>query len=209
MGRLNPAELDAVTVDAYGTLFTLEDPVPRLVAVLSEHGVERSADAVHAGVAAEIAYYAPRASQGQDEASLAELQEACARVFLETVDADLDPRSFAPVYVASLRFAILPGVPDALRTLRAIGLELAVVANWDVSLQWLLEETRLADSFSAIVHAAGKPAPDGLLRALDELSVDPLRALHVGDDERDEGAALSAGMRFARAPLADAVAQLA
>jgi FMN phosphatase YigB (HAD superfamily) len=209
MGRVNPADLDAVTVDAYGTLFTLEDPVPTLVAMLAEHGVERSADAVRAGVAAEIAYYAPRASQGHDEASLAELQEACARVFLESIDSDLDPHSFAPVYIGSLRFGILPGVLDALRTVRALGLELAVVANWDVSLRRLLEETRLGGYFGAIVHAAAKPAPDGLLRALDELGVEPARALHVGDDEKDEQASLSAGMRFAPAPLSDAVAQLA
>jgi hypothetical protein len=33
------AELDAVTIDAYGTLMRLLDPVPTLVDVLAHHGV--------------------------------------------------------------------------------------------------------------------------------------------------------------------------
>jgi HAD superfamily hydrolase (TIGR01509 family) len=59
------------------------------------------------------------------------------------------------------------------------------------------------------VHAAHKPAPDGLRRALEQLGVEAGRALHIGDDEVDEHAAAAAGMRFAPAPLPDAVAALA
>jgi FMN phosphatase YigB (HAD superfamily) len=59
-----------------------------------------------------------------------------------------------------------------------------------------------------VIHAAGKPAADGLVRALDALGVTASRALHIGDDEVDELAARSAGMHFAAAPLPDAVAAL-
>ena len=51
-------------------------------------------------------------------------------------------------------------------------------------------------------------APDGLLRALDEINVSPARALHAGDDSADEEAAAAAGMQFARTPLAKAVASI-
>jgi FMN phosphatase YigB (HAD superfamily) len=202
------ADLDAVTLDAYGTLVTLTDPVPELVNVLSERGVERSEQAVLAGFRTEVAHYAPRASDGHDEASLARLQRECASVFLEAVGAELDPDEFAPAYVGALHFEVLPGVFKSLERLRSLGLALAVVANWDLSLERMLVEAGLAPYFGIVVHAARKPAPDGLLRALGELQVDPARALHIGDDDADRNAAAAAGMQFARAPVAAAVATI-
>jgi HAD superfamily hydrolase (TIGR01509 family) len=202
------ADLDAVTLDAYSTLVTLTDPVPELVNVLSERGVERSEQAVLAGFRTEVAHYAPRASDGHDEASLARLQRECAGVFLEAVGAELDPDEFAPAYVGALHFEVLPGAFESLERLRSLGLALAVVANWDLSLERMLVEAGLAPYFGIVVHAARKPAPDGLLRALGELQVDPARALHIGDDDADRDAAAAAGMQFARAPVAAAVATI-
>jgi FMN phosphatase YigB (HAD superfamily) len=205
---MNLADLDAVTLDAYGTLVSLADPVPELMNVLSERGVERSEQVVLTGFRTEVAHYAQRAGEGHDEASLARLQRECAGVFLGAVGADLDPDEFAPAYVGALHFRVLPGVFASLEHLRALGLELAVVANWDLSLQRLLDEAGLAPYFKVIVHAAAKPAPDGLLRALGKLQVDPARALHIGDDDADRGAAAAADMRFAPAPVPAAVAAI-
>jgi HAD superfamily hydrolase (TIGR01509 family) len=202
------ADLDAVTLDAYGTLVQLVDPVPALLEVLAAHGVKRTPDVVLAGFRSEAAYYAPRAGEGRDEPSLARLRRDCADVFLEAVEADLDAEEFAPAYIGAIRFEVLPGVVEAIERLRALGLALAVVGNWDVSLQERLEELGLAHFFSAIVHAAGKPAPGGLLEALRQLGVAPVRALHIGDQDSDEQAAQAAGMRFAPAPLAAAVGTL-
>ena len=205
---MNVAELDAVTIDAYGTLLRLVDPVPALVDVLAERGVRRSPEVVLAGFEAEAAYYVPRVAEGQDEAGLARLRRDCAGVFLEAVAADLDADEFAPVYVDAMRFEQIDGSSDSLRRLRALGLELAVVANWDLSLRDRLEEAGLAHFFSVVVHAARKPAPDGLLHALARVGVTPQRAVHIGDADTDEAAARAAGMRFERAPLTDAVARL-
>ena len=202
---MKAADLDAVTLDAHGTLVTLADPVPELMSVLSERGVERTEQAVLAGFRTEVAHYAPRASEGHDEESLARLQRECAGVFLGAVDADLDPSEFAPAYVSALHFEVLPGVFESLERLRALGLELAVVANWDLSLQRLLAEVGLVRYFTVVVHTARKPAPDGLLRALGELRVDPARALHIGDGDADRDAAAAAGMRFAPTPVPAAV----
>ncbi len=205
---MKAANLDAVTLDAHGTLVTLADPVPALMNVLSERGVERAQEAVLAGFRTEVAHYVPRASEGHDEEGLARLQRECAGVFLDAVGADLDLAEFAPAYVGALHFEVLPGVFESLERLRALGLELAVVANWDLSLQRLLGEAGLARYFKVVMHAARKPAPGGLLRALGELQVDPARALHIGDDDADREAAGAAGMRFAPAPVRVAVAAI-
>jgi HAD superfamily hydrolase (TIGR01509 family) len=205
---MKAADLDAVTLDAHGTLVTLADPVPALMSVLSERGVERNQEAVLAGFRTEVAHYAPRASEGHDEESLARLQRECAGVFLEAVDADLELDEFAPAYVGALHFEVLPGVFESLDRLQALGLELAVVANWDLSLEQLLGEAGLAPYFRVVVHAARKPAPEGLLRAFGELQVDPARALHIGDDGADRDAAAAAGTRFALAPVPAAVAAI-
>jgi HAD superfamily hydrolase (TIGR01509 family) len=205
---MKAADLDAVTLDAHGTLVTLANPVPALMSVLSERGVDRTEEVVLAGFQTEVAHYAPRAGEGHDEEGLARLQRECADVFLEAVDADLDVDEFAPVYADALRFEVLPGVFDSLERLHTLGLELAVVANWDLSLQRLLGEAGLARYFRAVVHAARKPTPDGLLRALDQLRVDPARAMHIGDDKADRDAAGAAGMRFAPAPVSAAVAAI-
>jgi putative hydrolase of the HAD superfamily len=209
VGRVNAAGLDAVTLDAYGTLVTLADPVPALAEALAARGVERSPDIVLAGFRAEVAHYGPRAGQGRDEESLARLQRECAGVFLDAIGVDLDAGEFAPAYVGALHFEVLPGVTGALDRLRGLGLELAVVANWDLSLHRLLGESKLAHYFTTIVHAAEKPAPDGLLQALATLGVAPGRALHIGDDDVDEEAARAAGMAYAPTPVAGVVAELA
>jgi HAD superfamily hydrolase (TIGR01509 family) len=201
-------DLDAVTLDAHGTLVRLEDPVPALLNALAERGVERAPSAVLTGFRTEVAHYAPRASDGHDEASLARLQRESVGVFLDTIGAKLDPEEFAPAYIGALHFEVLPGVFEALDRLRALGLELAVVANWDLSLRRLLEEAGLARYFAVVVHAARKPAPDGLLHALADLQVAPTRALHIGDDGADREAAVAAGMRFAPTPVPAAAAAI-
>lgn len=205
---MRAAELDAVTLDAHGTLVTLADPVPALMNVLSARGVERTAETVRTGFRAEVAHYGPRAADGRDQGSLANLQRECASVFLRAVGADLDPEEFAPAYVGALHFEVLPGVVASLERLRAHGLELAVVANWDSSLRGSLDATGLTSYFSVVIHAARKPAPDGLLHALGELGTGPARALHIGDDAADQEAAAAAGMHFEPAPVPAAVAKI-
>ena len=64
-------QLEAVTIDAYGTLVTLRDPVPALRAALAERGVERSDDDVRSAFDAEVAFYRAHSHEGRDEATLA------------------------------------------------------------------------------------------------------------------------------------------
>ena len=206
---MNLAELDGVTLDAHGTLVTLIDPVPALTAALAEREVVRDHDTVAHGFRTEVAHYLGHSAEGHDEPGLARLQRECARVFLDAVGAELDAAEFAPAFARAMHFERMPGVLPALEQLRSLGLELAVVANWDLTLHRMLDEVGIARQLRTVVHAAGKPAPDGLLRALEQMSVSPGRALHIGDDEADELAARAAGMHFAPAPLPAAVAMLA
>jgi HAD superfamily hydrolase (TIGR01509 family) len=209
VGRLRAAELDAVTLDAYKTLVTLVDPVPALMGALAERGAVRAPEIVLAGFETESEHYARRVGEGYDERSLARLRRDCAGIFLDAVGAELDAEEFAPAYIDAIRFEVLPGVVDSLERLRALGLELAVVGNWDFSLRQRLDELELARYFRIIVHAARKPSPDGLLQALAQLGVAPERALHIGDEVADEQAARAAGMQFAPAPVPAAIGAFA
>lgn len=202
------AEVDAVTIDGYGTLLTLREPVPALRSALSRHGVERTDDEVTAGFAAEAAYYRPHAHLGRDETSLAALRVDCTRVFLDTLDAPLDPADFAGDFVSALDFEVVPGAMETIVDLRARRLKLAVVANWDCALPDHLARLALDRYFSAVVTSAeaGAPKPDPapFRLALERLGVEAGRAVHVGDEQADQLGAAAAGMRFAAAPLASA-----
>jgi HAD superfamily hydrolase (TIGR01509 family) len=53
-----------------------------------------------------------------------------------------------------------------------------------------------------------KPDPRLFFFALEQLSADPARSLHIGDSEDDRAGAIAAGMDFAWVPLASAVKEL-
>jgi HAD superfamily hydrolase (TIGR01509 family) len=204
------AELDAVTVDGYGTLVRLRDPIPLFQGELQERGVACDADAIRAGFEAEVAYYRPNALLGRDPQTLAELRLECTQIFLEGAGLELEPASFVDAFMASIVLEPIEGAVETIRLLRARGLEVAVVSNWDIGLSEQLERLGLAALFTAITTTAeaGAPKPDPAVfrLALERLRVHPSRALHVGDEPGDEDGAAAAGMRFAHAPLATAFA---
>ena len=201
------AELDAVTIDAYGTLVRLTGPVPELQARLAELGVERDADAVGLAFAKESAYYREHSSEGRDETSLYELRLRCVAIILDELGSDLDPAAFVDGFVAAMRFELLPDAGAALAKLRRHGLAVAVVSNWDVGLGRHLDGLGLGDVTVVTSAQAGVPKPDPAVFtiALERLGVQAGRALHIGDSDSDEAGAAAAGMHFAPAPLAQAV----
>ncbi|HVM58570.1 MAG TPA: HAD-IA family hydrolase [Gaiellaceae bacterium] len=204
--------LEAVTIDAYGTLVALRDPVPALQVALAEHGMERSADEVRAAFRDEVAYYVERSHEGRDEAALALLRRDCAGVFLDAAGVALDPGEFAPAFVGALEFEALPGAAAACRALAAAGLRLAVVSNWDVGLHDHLAALGLDGLLDAVVTSAeaGAPKPAAAVfeLALARLGADAAHAVHVGDADADAEGARAAGLRFEPAPLADAARRI-
>jgi HAD superfamily hydrolase (TIGR01509 family) len=205
-------ELDAVTIDAFGTLITLADPVEALRAALATRAVVRTDAEVRRAFAAEVAYYVPRSHEGRDEATLALLRRDCARVFLDAAGAELDEGEFTAAFLGSLVFEVVPGAAEACRSLAAAGLRLAVVSNWDIGLAEHLAVLGL-DTLAETVVTSGeagapKPAPDVFELALAQLRATPERAVHIGDAPADEEGARAAGMRFEPAPLADAARRI-
>jgi putative hydrolase of the HAD superfamily len=206
-------EIEAVTIDAYGTLVALRDPVPALRTVLAARGIERSSGDVERAFAAEVAFYAARSHEGRDEATLALLRRDCAGVFLQALEAEFDPDDFAPAFVSSLEFTEFPGARQACLELAAARLRLAVVSNWDIGLHDTLSALGLDAIVDIVVTSAEagapKPAPALFELALARLGVDdPKRAVHVGDSTADAEGAQAAGVRFEPAPLADAVRRI-
>ena len=204
------AELDAVTIDAYGTLVRLTGPVPELRAGLAALGVERDAEAVGLAFAKESAYYREHSFEGRDEASLYDLRLRCVAIILDELGSDLELAAFVDGFVAAMRFELLPDAGAALQKLRRHGLAVAVVSNWDVGLARHLGGLGLGDVTVVTSAEAGAPKPDPAVftLALELLGVQPSRALHVGDSDSDEAGASAAGMQFAPAPLAQAVEAL-
>lgn len=78
-----------------------------------------------------------------------------------------------------------PDARETLRTLRARGLKLGVVSNWDTRLRRIANETGLADLVDFVIISAEvgvrKPEPGIFDRALKLGGVEAGDALHVGD----------------------------
>ena len=205
-------KLDAVTVDALGTIVALRNPVPALQVALAARGVERDAAVVADAFAAEAAFYIPRSHEGRTPESLAALRQECVGVFLAAAEAPLEPQDFVEDFLGALVFEAIDGAAAALDELRVLGLRLACVANWDVSLGEQLDRVGLAERFDEVVSsaeaAAPKPSPAPFLVALRRLGVEPSWALHIGDSEADRLGAAAVGMRFAPTPVSTLPARL-
>lgn len=193
--------VEAVLLDAFGTLLHLDDPAPRLGALLAAAGHPHPPDRVAAALAQEIAFYRRNLQRGHDRASLAALRLQCAGVLAEALGDDVPPRSrLAEILVDALRFTLAPDALAALDALDRAGVGLAVVSNWDCSLPDVLAELGVADRFAIVCASAAvgaaKPDPAIFLHALGHLGVAPARALHCGDSpDADCAGARRAGLR--------------
>lgn len=188
-------------VDCLGTLVELRPPAPRLRAELRRRlGVEVSEVDAAAAFRAEIAHYLGHHLEGRDAAGLSRLRHSCAAVIVKALA--LDPEALGEVreaMLASLQFAAYPDARPALYDLRAAGVGLVAVSNWDCSLPDVLDRAGLLPLIdhvvaSAVVGAA-KPAPAVFGAALEAAGCGPEAALFVGDSlERDVAGARAAGI---------------
>jgi putative hydrolase of the HAD superfamily len=182
------APVKAVLLDALGTLLELAPPAPRLRAELATRGAAVSEAQAAAALRVAIAYYRAHHDEAVDRAALDDLRERCTAVLARALPAHArEAPDLRGALLASLRFAPYPEVPEALTTLRAAGLRLVVVSNWDVSLHEALAATGLAPllhgAISSAEAGAAKPAPAIFERALALAGdVAPAAAVHVGDD---------------------------
>lgn len=103
-------------------------------------------------------------------------------------------------YLKPFNWSLFPDAPAALKGLKRRGFRLAVVSNWDASLENLLREMGYLPYFDEVIASAAvgcrKPGKAIFEIALERLDVAPENAVHVGDlPEADGDGATSAGIR--------------
>jgi putative hydrolase of the HAD superfamily len=193
--------VDAVLLDAFGTLVALDPPAPRLRAELAARGIDVGAERAAAAFRAEIAYYLEHQLEGRDAAALDDLRDRCADVLREALGLPgLDRPSAREALLAAIRFRPYSDAAPALRELRRRGLRLVVASNWDCSLASALRDAGLLDMVDGVVSSAEagvrKPDPRLFERALELAGCPPERAVHVGDSlSNDVAGAAAAGIR--------------
>jgi putative hydrolase of the HAD superfamily len=208
LGGVEPVIVDgveAVLLDGLGTLVALEPPWPALVErVRDAHSVELSLADAERAFRAEIVYYRAHHHEGRDAQALADLRRRCAEVLRAQLPASvrraLSLAQLTAAMLDALRFTVYPDAPVALAELRARGIALVVVSNWDVSLPAVLRNVGLDGMVDGVVTSAEvghpKPAPEIFAAALALAGCAPGRAVHVGDSlDQDVRGALAADIR--------------
>jgi putative hydrolase of the HAD superfamily len=184
-------DLDAIFLDAGNTLIGMDSTL--LSGILASEGVAVGAAAFERAEAAArpaLSAWLHRGVTSESRATFA----FYVRTILERLGATGDLDALAQRLVVTVKTTVpmqrlwsrvLPGVPEALATLRAAGLRLVVVSNSDGSVEQGLTDAGLRPLLDAVVDSAivgvEKPAPGIFEAALRVAGVPPSRVLHVGD----------------------------
>lgn len=191
----------AVLLDALGTLVELQPPAPRLRALLAAEGFPVAEQRARAAFRAEIAYYLEHHLDGRTREGLEELRDRCAATMLEALALPgLDHALARRVMLGALEFTPYKDAAPALEALRAAGHRMAIVSNWDCSLEDWLAPSGLLELVDVVVTSAvaGAAKPDSAIfgRALELLGAEVDGAAHVGDSlDNDVEGARAAGIR--------------
>jgi phosphoglycolate phosphatase len=123
---------------------------------------------------------------------------------LSATELDQAHETMKPIYLRHVTdlATLMPGVRETLAHFHMAGIAMGVVTNKpQLAARQVLLHFGLTEFFGVIVGGDAvshqKPAPDGLLMALDRLHAKPGDALMVGDSIADAGAARAAGMSVA------------
>jgi len=180
----------ALLLDAAGTLFEPSEPVTQVyLDIGSKYGVTLSADEILYRY--RVAYSKPWSrsilryvEDGKPFWSyiLAEATNCHNPAFAEEVYA---------YYSSGTAWRLIdPQARDVLRALKAAGVKLAVVSNFDTRLRPILQSLNCLSCFDAVAVSAEveaeKPNPTIFLKACELLHVEPADAVHVGDDRRND-----------------------
>jgi putative hydrolase of the HAD superfamily len=187
--------VQAVLLDALGTIVELEPPWVHLASAL---GIEPD-DRIVGAFKAEMAYYREHSDEGRDAASLADLRDRCAGLLSRELGREVAVEEM----MAAIRFRAFDDAATALRALRERGLRLVCVSNWDYSLPEVLARVGLAEHLDGVVTSAAigarKPDPRIFEAALEVAGCGAAEALHVGDSgEEDVAGAEAAGIAALR-----------
>jgi putative hydrolase of the HAD superfamily len=204
LGRVSVRRPQAILLDALGTLVALEPPAPRLMTALAraDPPVQVSLEEADAAMRAEMAYYRIHLGQAVDYDTLEDLRHACTEALRRALPARARAvEGLREMLLSSLRFRAYPDAEPALKALRAAGVTLIVVSNWDVSLHDALRTTgldRLVDGAIASAEVGSAKPDAGIFDWALGLAGDPPRdaVWHVGDSvDADVEGARAAGLR--------------
>jgi putative hydrolase of the HAD superfamily len=201
--------IDALTLDAAGTLIDVAQPVGETYArIAARHGIRRTPVELERGFRAAFAAAPPLAFPGASPARLADHERAwwyalVRRAFGAGVPPARFDACFADLFAHYARpeaWRVAPDACDTLVQLRARGLRRAVVSNFDSRLRAVLGGLGLSSLVDTVIHSshagAAKPDPAIFHATLAALGVPPARAAHVGDRvDEDIAGAHAAGMR--------------
>jgi len=203
----------AVLFDATGTLIELVDEVGDTYSrVAAEFGVSlpggRITDAFIRVLRHAPRRVFPQASSEAAEAREREWWQERVRQTFQAADSTVRfvdfPGFFTALWEVFARgesWRLRPGVHIALDALRAKGLALGIVSNFDHRLPRILDELGISARFDVValpcLHGAAKPEPALFQAALEALDVSADETLYVGDDpENDLAGAHAAGLHF-------------
>jgi putative hydrolase of the HAD superfamily len=198
----------AIFFDAAGTLFRVRGSVGEAyAAVAGRHGVRVGAARIEERFRAAFRAMPPMCFPGAPESDLprrerAWWQRVVVRAFagsqFEDFDAFFD--DLFEHFAQPESWELFPDVTPALQALKARGLRLAVVSNFDGRLVRICTGLGIADYFDAIVMSGhvgcAKPDPRIFAIALQRVGVSAAQAVHVGDSPSDDlEGATAAGLR--------------
>lgn len=183
----------AVTLDLGGTLLRVEPSVgevyaqgaARLGYPVTSSAVEENFRRAWQG---SLTRSDARGYRTSDEILREEWRQIVAESFGDLVPPEAMGELFEQLYshfAAGKAWVLAPGVHGALEVLRARGIRLGVLSNWDSRVTTTLEDLGLSDAFDALTvsHAVGfeKPHPEIFRQAMRQLDSTPTNTLHIGD----------------------------
>jgi len=200
--------LKAVFFDAAGTLFTVNGSVGEIYARLAhDHGKEVSVADLEAGFRRCFATAPPMAFPGASSEQVRALEKQWWRDLVRNVFASLGPfPRFADYFDALFAcfaradaWRLYPETGGTLAALKARGLHLGVISNFDSRLFALLDGLGLTHFFDSVVIStqvgAAKPQAAIFIQALAPHGLRPDEALYIGDSyEADVVGAQGAGL---------------
>lgn len=188
------SKIKAVFFDAGGTLLRPAQPIGETYAAIARHYGQRW-DAAALGAGFKSAFKKRRPRPDAEVATNGDERAWWKLVVADTLAAVECPEGFPfdhyfeelyTVYARPELWRVYPEAVPVLEALRARGLKLAVLSNWDWRLRPLLEGLELAPFFDDVLisgeHGAEKPSVKLYATALARLGLEPHQALMVGDD---------------------------
>ncbi|NCF82611.1 MAG: HAD-IA family hydrolase [Proteobacteria bacterium] len=200
--------IQAITFDAAGTLIRVAEPVGETYARIAKNiGASLSPAALDAAFRDVFPSMSAMAFPGLDEASIADAERAWWRQLVEQVvrhaggvsEFDAYFEALFNHYASGTAWRAYPETHRVLKSVRARGLGVGVVSNFDSRLPPILRELGIESLVDSVIYSTGcgaaKPDVRIFQHAMSALGSTPETTLHVGDNLRaDYHGASGAGM---------------